>query len=179
MMRDFALIINKKILENLSVYWKNGYILMSCDDFPFVNHISDIVDIAYESLLWNAPYEVDLVFDNEYKVKVSAKNWRPPQTGWFLYKYYVDDELMYIGRTVDPVRRLFEHIQEDSKFRAVNRFDIYECKSKSDMLFLERLLIGQYSPPWNVVDADNGGLSFDIPEIDFTSYNIMEFVSRY
>ena len=178
---DFLQNINTCIIKNIRTYWKSGYIDIDYDEVSSwgINSLSEIMDYAYESLLWKIPYTFDVVMSTDYLVRVKAKNWREPQTGWLLYKYYVKDELVYIGRTINPVRRFFEHIEADRRFRQVTRFEIYECKSKSDMILLERVLIGEKRPPWNVVDADNGAVSFKLPEMEFKSYNLFEFVAQY
>ena len=180
--KDFIFYTTIYIYKNLSTFWKKGMLKLDYDLTRKwgVESLNEISDYHFESLVWKAPFTVDLAYDTEnYFIKIKAKNWHEPRKGFFLYKYYVDDELVYIGRTVNPVKRFFEHLNEDDSYGQINKIEIHECNNKSDMIFLERLLIAKHNPPWNIVDSDNGMISFSFPEITFKPYNVLEFVSQY
>lgn len=86
-----------------------------------------------------------------------------------VYKYVVDDEIYYIGKSESNILdRLFCHEKEE-KFK-----DILPCCSiyyapmsnKVEICALEKLLINKYKPSLNVVDAGEEGseYKFDEPE---------------
>ena len=178
--KDFIYQAKRYIYQNISTYWKKGYIDVDYDTFKdWGVSLSDISDYHFESLVWKAPFTVDVVIHTDYGLRIKAKKWRKPQSGFFIYKYYVNNELVYVGRALSPVKRFFEHVKDDRKYLKVTNFEIYKCKNKSEMLLLERLLIGEYSPPWNVVDKDNGELPYKLPEIKFEKFNLLEFIANY
>ena len=77
------------------------------------------------------------------------------RTGYFVYKYVVSDEIIYVGIALDIVRRIHDHRRcsgLDKKFAPyINKAEIYvhECAKESEMRALETLLIDFYKPVLN------------------------------
>lgn len=77
------------------------------------------------------------------------------RTGYFVYKYVVSDEIIYVGIASDIVRRVHDHRRcggLDKKFAPyINKAEIYvhECTKESEMRALETLLIDFYKPILN------------------------------
>ena len=77
------------------------------------------------------------------------------RTGYFVYKYVVSDEIIYVGIALDIVRRVHDHRRcsgLDKKFAPyINKAEIYvhECTKESEMRALETLLIDFYKPILN------------------------------
>jgi hypothetical protein len=163
-------------------YWRKGIIyipLYKTKEWGLSNSI-EATELVFESILQKIPYYLDIVYDNiDFSIRVTAKEWHTPKEGFFVYKYYVKDELVYIGRTDKPFKRYLEHAHEDSRFKTVTRFDLFECASKADMVLLERVLIGKYTPPWNIVDKDIGTTTFKTPNVKFDRNNLIEFAAKY
>lgn len=180
--KTFIRCVNRYIVLNITTYWKKGVLIVPIDEVKQwgVAHTIEATDLTLESVLYKTSYELSIIYDAiDYSLRIKAKHWHEPRKGYFLYKYYVKDELKYIGRTNDPVSRYFQHTNEDARFRRVTRFEVYECNNKADMLLYERLLIGKYSPEWNIVDAEIGSTSIKIPELTFDRCNLFEFVEKY
>lgn len=178
----FIKCVNKHIIRNLTTYWKKGVLVVPMNEVKTwgIRDVIEATDLTMEVILYKTSYELAIIYDAiDYSLRIKAKNWHEPRKGYFLYKYYVKNELKYIGRTIDPVTRYLQHVNEDSRFKKVTRFDVYECKNKSDMLLLERLLIGTYTPEWNVVDAEIGKPSIKLPELAFDRCNLFEFIEKY
>lgn len=71
--------------------------------------------------------------------------------GFFCYKWVVDDDVVYIGKTVNPESRFYQEMRED-KFAPYLDADIYivEFPNASEMDAIEKLLINKYQPDLNV-----------------------------
>lgn len=178
---DFINCCKAQIYKNITDYWKKGYVDVEYDIVQTwgVNSLIEVSDFHFESIIWKEPFTVDIVMSLDYLVRIQAKKWREPQSGYYIYRYLTKDGLVYIGRTTDPVKRFFEHIREDKKYSQVIKVDICKCQNKSDMILLERLLIAKHTPPWNTVDKDNGRPSFTLPKIKYVRYNLLEFIALY
>lgn len=78
-----------------------------------------------------------------------------PRKGYFVYKYVVSDEIIYIGIAKDIVRRIREHARcqgLDSKFEPyINKAKIYvhKCSTYGEMRALETILIDLHKPVLN------------------------------
>ena len=81
---------------------------------------------------------------------------------YYVYKYVVNSEIIYIGLTDNLQRRIKEHasgVGLESKFLPyLDIADIYyhECGNETEMKALESLLINHYKPILNVVDVEPG-----------------------
>lgn len=71
------------------------------------------------------------------------------RTGFFIYKYVKDGQIVYLGKTKRPLnQRINEH---KHKKDLPDGCDIYffECSSESDMNIAELFLIDKYKPVYN------------------------------
>lgn len=99
------------------------------------------------------------------------------RTGFFIYKYVVSDEIIYIGITTDIVRRIHKHERcrgIDSKFKPyIDKADIYvhECSKESEMRALETILIDIYKPVLNVSGRTDVPCSLS-PLDDYVSWGL-------
>ena len=84
-----------------------------------------------------------------------------------LYKYVVDDNVYYFGKSErDILERLRCHESED-KFKSIlSCCSIYYApmKNKVEICALEKLLINKYKPELNVVDAQEDGSEYNFEE---------------
>ena len=98
--------------------------------------------------------------------------------GYFVYKWVLDEEIVYIGKTVNPDSRFNqERLQE--KFKPYLDADIYttELKNRTEMDGLEKLLINKYQPRLNVVDRheESGDIPIDDESLEWKNYgNILK-----
>lgn len=76
---------------------------------------------------------------------------------YYVYKYVLDDEVIYVGKTKDLTTRIGAHggLYDNIKaqYRAeVNKADVFFCTfdSEGDMNIMEGLLISKYKPKCNV-----------------------------
>ena len=99
---------------------------------------------------------------------------------YYVYKYIVDDEIIYVGLTNDLRRRINEHasgIGLESKFIPyLEKSVIYyhKCGNETEMSALESLLINQYKPILNVIDVKEGE-STVTANIEWHLYNENDF----
>ena len=136
-------------------------------------------DILPELLLMRLPFTIRLVAGRkQYYLRITSEVF-PKETGYFVYRYFINGEEVYIGRTNRPAKRFLEHCRDDGRYRNVTRIDIHKCSSKADMIFLERILICRERPLWNISDMDNGELSYELPPIKYKSYTQFEVFQRY
>ena len=109
-----------------------------------------------------------------------------PRKGYFVYKYVVSDEIIYIGIARDIVRRVREHARcqgLDSKFEPhVNKAEIYvhRCSTESEMRALETLLIDLHKPILNVSGKTNipSSLSQTGDSVPWTLYNEEDYMEK-
>lgn len=80
---------------------------------------------------------------------------------FYVYKYVYNDEIIYIGKTNNMKRRVYQHSKEE-KFKPYLSSEIYyiELSNKAEIKALETLLINEYKPILNVQDKyqSNSGL---------------------
>jgi predicted GIY-YIG superfamily endonuclease len=99
---------------------------------------------------------------------------------YYVYKYVVDGNIIYVGLTDNLRRRIKEHasgVGLESKFLPyLETADIYyhRCGNKTEMKALESLLINTYKPILNVVDVETGESTIST-SIDWQSYCENEF----
>lgn len=140
----------------------------------------DASDMLQELILIDLPFNISLkAKHNDFIVRVEMKELFSKEKGYYIYRYFVDDEEVYLGRTNRPAKRYLEHCRQNPIYKTVNGIDIHKCESRNDMIFLERLLIGEECPPWNQVDAELGKLSYPVPEVDYIRYTPFEVMQRY
>ena len=119
-----------------------------------------------------AKYEIE---GNEYNSRVSylrKSNFINSGLlkGSFLYAFYSDSELLYIGKSSSLNMRLSGHFCE-GKGREKWKDDVTDIKiaklSSSDMHILEPYLIIKYSPKYNKDFKKSSGLTIDLPTPNF------------
>ena len=71
---------------------------------------------------------------------------------FYIYKYTYENEIVYIGKTINLSQRIKEHSRE-KKFQN-EKFDIYYflCSNQRQMDFYEYVLINKYKPALNVMN---------------------------
>ena len=86
--------------------------------------------------------------------------------GHYVYKYVLDDEIVYIGKNdTDLHSRIYQHTLED-KFQPVKDAQIYyiELQNSVESRVMEELLINKYKPVLNIVSKQRGlSISFEEP----------------
>ncbi len=99
---------------------------------------------------------------------------------FYVYKYVNNNTIIYIGKTDDIARRVAEHASgqglEEKFLPYLEESDIYfhECGNEIEMSALERLLINQFKPKLNVVDA-GGCISTVSIDMDWSYYNANQY----
>ena len=96
---------------------------------------------------------------------------------YHIYKYVVDDEIVYIGKSKTLDARIRQHsYEEDFKPYLKNcKIFCFECANSVEMDLLEMGLINQYKPILNVVDKHDGFSGrITIQEPDWEEYIIQE-----
>ena len=69
---------------------------------------------------------------------------------YYIYKYVQKNKIIYIGKTNNLKRRLYEH-SKDNKFQNLKNFEIYyfNCNNELEMNSFEYFLITKYHPKLN------------------------------
>ena len=98
---------------------------------------------------------------------------------YYVYKYYSDEHLLYVGRTNDFIERFRQHLRENPYFDNVTRIDIATFESDGDMMIYEKYYITKHHPPLNKVDMKFSSPSFELPEPEWTIYSREEFDKVY
>lgn len=108
--------------------------------------------------------EYNEIMDEPIYVRLIKK-----QANVVYFIYSVDEELLYIGQSVDFYGRLYKHLfWKDSKFKNIDigYVKIYVCKTKADMDLTEDYFIKKYKPKMNDRRKRNDDLTFDISSIE-------------
>ncbi len=96
---------------------------------------------------------------------------------YYVYKWVVNDEIVYIGQTTRPEVRFLQE-KRQNKFKPYLDADIFMTKlaNKCEMDALEKLLINKYKPVLNVKDKyeESSGLTIDEDKLIWESYNKIE-----
>lgn len=77
--------------------------------------------------------------------------------GYYVYFYYQNDEIIYIGKTINIKKRHQQHMLEN-KFiiNPYTHISILPCQTEIDMDILEKYFISLYHPKLNIKDTDKG-----------------------
>ena len=94
---------------------------------------------------------------------------------YYVYKYYINDQLLYVGRTNNFIERFKQHLRENSEYDKVTRIDIAIFDSDGDMMLYEKYYITKFHPPLNKKDMQFSSPSFELPEPEWISYTREEF----
>lgn len=94
---------------------------------------------------------------------------------YYVYKYYINDQLLYVGRTNNFIERFKQHLRENPEYDKVTRIDIATFDSDGDMMLYEKYYITKFHPPLNKKDMQFSSPSFELPEPEWISYTRAEF----
>lgn len=98
---------------------------------------------------------------------------------YYIYKYYHDDELLYIGKTNDLWARYKQHKNDWERYNEINKIMYTVCNTKDDMDMLEKLLIRKYKPVLNKAElCDNTSLTIAFEEPAFSVFTKEEMNKR-
>ncbi len=93
-----------------------------------------------------------------------------------LYRIYYGKQLMYLGRTEQPIsNRLRGHffakpMHRVVDLRSVSLIEIAECKTTADMYLYEVYYINRDKPPLNVDDKAQDNLTAELPDLAWVDY---------
>lgn len=94
---------------------------------------------------------------------------------YYIYKYYINDELLYVGRTNDFIKRFKQHLSENIQYNNVTKIAIATFLSSGDMMLYEKYYITKFHPPLNKVDMQFASPTFTLPEPEWNIYTREEF----
>ena len=87
---------------------------------------------------------------------------------YYIYKYYINDELIYIGRTNNILSRHKAHLQKSDPhqidFQKATDIYVAEFSSDADMMIYEKYYITKYHPRCNTVDMKWSMPTIELPE---------------
>ena len=102
---------------------------------------------------------------------------------YYVYKYYCDSELLYVGKTYNVYRRFRQHLQNEKEsewMQTVNFIEVAECNSRVDMALYEVYYINKCFPTINKKDTYETSPSVELnPELSFIRYDIPSFEEAY
>lgn len=87
----------------------------------------------------------------------------------FLYKFYDDNELLYLGKTVDLSDRMSGHFKRKksptSVFRdEIKRVEVCQFENEADLNIMEVYLISTLKPKYNGSCSTNVLPTYSLPE---------------
>jgi hypothetical protein len=97
--------------------------------------------------------------------------------GFILYRIFYGDELVYLGRTKQPLQdRIRGHLFKRPMHRnidieLVSKIEYAEFKSEADMNVYEVYFINLYHPMLNRDDKASDGLTFTLPDAEWKPFN--------
>lgn len=105
-----------------------------------------------------------------------------PERGYFVYAYVIDNEIVYVGKTVKhPWNRFREHCRDwrnhpdlQKAMSDVDRVFVIECKNAAEMNFCEKAYISTTLPVFNRAERNGVYTEEDIPELPFTMFTPAE-----
>jgi hypothetical protein len=73
--------------------------------------------------------------------------------GFFVYLLWGDDETcpIYVGQSINVMNRISAHMADPVKGPRLRYVTLERCESREQMVWLERALIRQYLPEFNLV----------------------------
>lgn len=96
--------------------------------------------------------------------------------GFILYKIYYDSELVYLGRTKQPLQdRIRGHLFKKPMHRSigiefVTKIEYAEFETEADMNVYEVYFINLYRPPLNRDDKARDRLTVSMPPVEWKTY---------
>lgn len=100
------------------------------------------------------------------------------QKGYYCYKWVNNGEIIYIGKTTEPIRRIKQE-KNDNRFRGFADSEIYVLRLNNlvEMDFMEKLLINHYLPLLNKVCKSEVSSDFPIcfDALEWITYEEFEY----
>ena len=97
---------------------------------------------------------------------------------YYIYLYYCDNDLLYVGKTINSGQRFKSHKSSSFWFKKATHIHIGKCSTESDMNIYELYYINKLTPKFNIASVTNSKPSFILPELDFKIYTIKEFMKQ-
>lgn len=101
-------------------------------------------------------------------------SWKPAKFGGFiLYRIYYGDDIVYLGRTMQPLQdRIRGHLFKKPMHRAiyidqVSKIEYAEFQTQADMYLYEIYFINLWKPPLNRDDKAHDELTVQLPDIEW------------
>lgn len=101
---------------------------------------------------------------------------------YYIYFYYHDKKIIYIGKTINLKQRIYQHGRESTFIQYCKDNNIFytslsikyfECNCEEKMNKLERLFINKYKPELNIKDKNNcndNSIEIDISEFEWSDF---------
>ncbi len=97
--------------------------------------------------------------------------------GYTLYRIYYDDHIVYLGRTMQPLRdRIRGHLFKKPMHREiyidqVSKIEYATFKSQADMYLYEIYFINLWHPPLNKDDKATDALTVSLPDVEWKPFS--------
>jgi len=97
---------------------------------------------------------------------------------FILYRIFYESKMVYLGRTKQPLQdRIRGHVfkrpmHRDIDINLVTKIEYTEFKTEADMNVYEIYFINKFKPPLNKDDKARDELTFEIPDVTWTIFNI-------
>ena len=92
-----------------------------------------------------------------------------------IYNIFNNDELIYIGKTINFQSRLRNHMSTKTWKNEITHISIAECKNKIDMDIYEKYYINKLNPKYNKAIVYGEQPTFEIDELNFKVFGVNEF----
>ena len=95
---------------------------------------------------------------------------------YYIYKYVVNNEIVYIGKTSNLEKRIKQH--ESDKLKNLQASIYYfECQNKTAMTSWEYNLINKYHPKYNII-LNNTNINIRVQEPEWIFYKKNNNISK-
>lgn len=97
--------------------------------------------------------------------------------GFYLYRIYYGDLLVYVGRTMQPLQdrirgHLFKHpMHREIAIQHVTKIEYAEFKTLADMYLYEIYFINLWKPPLNKDDKAGDKLTISLPDVEWKEFH--------
>lgn len=98
---------------------------------------------------------------------------------YYVYKIYNGNELIYIGKTVNPYNRISSHLGHQAWKDEITHVEQAKCMTKIDMDIYEVYYINELKPKYNKAMVYEKQASFKIEDLIFQKYELREFVELH